>query len=301
MRSAAKLFSQLPAAAADRVPITATCHKAALSAGCHYYGTAASGGTETAQSLRSLFTSSDVLLRSAAPGLTRGALRIAFGNEASKLQRASAVVRTLADRTAKEVGSCQAPLSVAVRRLCQCPSFQAQPPAAAAAVTGAAAAAAFRWRPASTAARRVSAMATSMLHRPLWAAAARSICTGSRVASTGSRVFSPAAVGRPATACQAGAQSARLASQCWSRATAGGGYAVSGCSCLAAARVARSVTQRQGSTAPVAVILRRAFATWSDVSPRGWNQHGGFRVLQSRGANVDPMTVVYTLMGASNR
>jgi len=59
-----------------------------------------------------------------------------------------------------------------------------------------------------------------------------------------------------------------------------------------------ALTQRCNATSG-AVVARRAYATWSDVAPRGWSQHSGFRVMQQRGADVDPMTVVYTLMGAS--
>ena len=60
-----------------------------------------------------------------------------------------------------------------------------------------------------------------------------------------------------------------------------------------------ALPQQQPSVPPRATAVRRAYATWSDVAPRGWTQHGGFRVMQQRGADVDPMTVVYTLMGAS--
>ena len=61
----------------------------------------------------------------------------------------------------------------------------------------------------------------------------------------------------------------------------------------------RAALMRRRSAASGVAAGRRAYATWSGVAPRGWGQHGGFRVMQQRGADVDPMTVVYTLMGAT--
>ena len=64
--------------------------------------------------------------------------------------------------------------------------------------------------------------------------------------------------------------------------------------------MSRAALQQHSAAVSGAAAARRAYATWSDVAPRGWNQHGGFRVMQQRGADVNPMVVVYTLMGASH-
>jgi len=61
--------------------------------------------------------------------------------------------------------------------------------------------------------------------------------------------------------------------------------------------VSRAALARRRDAASGAAVIRRGYATWSDIAPRGWSRHGGFRVMQQRGADVDPMTVVYTLMG----
>ena len=299
MRAAAKLISQLHAGAAGSTAVAA-CQQAARSAGRHH-GAAASGSSGAAQSLRTLFADAGCLSRSCAAGATRVAHRVGSGCEASRLQRASAILGILSECRAG--GSCAAPRNVAIKRLCPHTGFQTRLPAAPAAWAAAGvAAAAIRGHCGTAMVQRFSAMAIHINRQSVWAAASRSICTGSRAVVGGSRVYCPAVAGRAAAAYQAGAQSARSGLRGWSSATVGG----SGCNAaasgryLAAAQAARNASYRQRNAFPAAVVARRAFATWSDVAPRGWSQHGGFRVLQSRGADVDPMTVVYTLMGAKS-